>query len=138
MARGTDVLFTATSVHLPSHPTNKDGRATDNAIDRLAVRACIGWGSNDIRCLFNNRAPNGVIAQNLKIVQFGRKNSGCKGLWNVQSKWTCSGFKEIIADGKVSFICGLDKGGEFTQLRRWMLLRQCLFDGTHSTHLMFQ
>ena len=28
--RGTEVLFMATSDRLPSHPTNKDGRATDS------------------------------------------------------------------------------------------------------------
>ena len=38
MARGTKVLLVATSDHLPSHPTTKDGRATDSCFTLI-------WGS---------------------------------------------------------------------------------------------
>ena len=38
MAKGTKVLFVATSDHFPSHPTTKDGRATDSCFTLI-------WGS---------------------------------------------------------------------------------------------
>ena len=40
LARGTKVLFMATSDRLPSHPTNKDGRATDRCFGLVGPRQC--------------------------------------------------------------------------------------------------
>ena len=37
---GTEVLFMATSDRLPSHPTNKDGRATDSCFGLIGPRQC--------------------------------------------------------------------------------------------------
>ena len=39
MARGTEVLFAATSDHLPSHLT-KDGRATDSCFTLIGAHQC--------------------------------------------------------------------------------------------------
>ena len=42
MARGTKVLFMATSDRLSSHPTNKDGRVTDSCCGLVGPRQCGG------------------------------------------------------------------------------------------------
>ena len=40
MARGHEALFAATSDRLPSHPTTKDGKATDGCFALIGAHQC--------------------------------------------------------------------------------------------------